>query len=158
MPVQIMERRASDNKYLHRDFHVAMKLALDYCHSLYGDEGVRQYLRQFASAYFQPLRAQMKDRGLVPLRDYFTQIYAAEEAEVDIVLEDAELTVRVPRCPAVTYLRKMDHDIPAYYDYTTTVVYEELCRDTGVTFVLDEYDRETGRCAMRFTRKAGNAP
>lgn len=150
---EIMDRRAADNKYLHRDFHVSMKMALDYCHARYGGEGVRQYLRQFSAAYFRPLAERMRAEGLEPLRTYFERIYEAEEARVETELTDRTLTVRVPRCPAVACLRGAGQEIPPYYEYTATVVYEELCRGTGIRFLLDEYDPETGRCAMRFVRE-----
>lgn len=152
MSKEIMDRRAADNAYLHRDFHISMKMALDYCHQRYGDEGVLEYLRTFSSRYFKPLSDEIRSRGLAPLVAYFKEIYAAEEAEVETILKGNVLTVRIPRCPAVTHLVSKGHDIPPYYDGTTLVVYEEICRDTGVRFVLDEYDRRTGRCAMRFIK------
>ena len=150
---EIMDRKASDNKYLHRDFHVSMKMALDYCYTLYGDDDVKQYLRQFSAAYFKPLAEQIRSEGLVPLKTYFEQIYAAEESQVETTLNGSVLTVSVPYCPAVAYLRKSGHEIPSYYDYTTTIVYDELCQRAGLSSALDEYERETGRCVMRFIKE-----
>ncbi len=152
MGKEVMVRTAADNAYLHRDFHISLKMALDYCHEQYGDEGVERFLRDFAARYFKPLREAVRERGLAPLEEYFREIYAAEEAEVETELKNGTLTVRVPRCPAVAHLKKKGHDIPPYYDGTTTFVYEEICRDTGVEFVLDEYERQTGRCVLRFIR------
>ena len=152
MAKESMTRRAADNAYLHRDFHISLKMALDYCHLYYGGEGVEQFLRQFAARYFKPLREAVRAQGLAPLEEYFREIYAAEEAEVETRLENDTLTVRVPRCPAAAHLAGKGHEIPPYYDGTTTFVYEEICRGTGVTFVLDEYDRPTGRCVLRFIR------
>ena len=150
---EIMVRKASDNKYLHRDFHISMKMALDYCYALYGNEDVKQYLRQFSQAYFKPLAEQIRAEGLPALKEYFEQIYAAEESQVEAVLKGPVLSVSAPYCPAIAYLKKSGHEIPSYYDYTTTIVYDELCQMAGIGFYLDEYDHETGKCSMRFIKE-----
>ena len=150
---ETMVRKASENKYLHRDFHISMKMALDYCHALYGDDDVKQYLRQFSQAYFKPLAEQIHCEGLPALKEYFEQIYAAEEAGVKAGLQGSLLTISIPCCPAIAYLKKSGHEIPPYYDYTTTIVYDELCRMAGIGFYLDEYDHETGKCSMRFIKE-----
>jgi len=42
MPKEVMRRQASDNRYLHRDFHGAMSLALEYLRIRYGEDAVRE--------------------------------------------------------------------------------------------------------------------
>lgn len=57
MTKEVMERKASDNKYLHKDFHNIMNLGIEYIHEKYGEESVREYLIQFASSYYAPLKS-----------------------------------------------------------------------------------------------------
>ncbi len=47
MARQVMRREASDNEYLHRDFHGALSAAIEYLDRRYGEEAVRSYLREF---------------------------------------------------------------------------------------------------------------
>ena len=65
-----MTRSASDNAYLHKDFHGALSGGIEYLHSRYGDEAVREYLRQFTLSYFAPLRRQLQQRGLAALAEH----------------------------------------------------------------------------------------
>ena len=51
----VMERKASDNKYLHRDFHISADNGIEYVGKKYGDEGVKEFLSDFARSYFQLL-------------------------------------------------------------------------------------------------------
>ena len=155
MGKEIMDRRTADNVYLHRDFHISFKMALDYCHELYADKGVEEYLRTFSASFFKPLKDDIKSKGLEPLQKYFKGIYAVEEAEVETELKDNVLTVKISSCPAVVYLVENGHSIPPYYDGTTMVVYEEICRGTGIRVTFDHYNRSTGSCIMRFI-KEGN--
>ena len=48
---EIMNRTACDNAYLHKDFHGALSSALFYLEGMYGADAVREYLRQFATAF-----------------------------------------------------------------------------------------------------------
>ena len=41
MAKRVMDRRAADNKYLHRDFHVSGDLGIQYVGERYGDNGVK---------------------------------------------------------------------------------------------------------------------
>ena len=63
MPKEVMRRNAKDNKYLHKDFHGALSVGLDYVKNNYGEEAVREYLRQFAEAFYSPLKEDLIRRG-----------------------------------------------------------------------------------------------
>jgi hypothetical protein len=154
MAKKIMDRRASDNKYLHRDFHISMKMALDYCYKKYGEEGLQEYLHTFASRCFSPLNERVKQSGLMPLKQYIEDIYGIEEAQVHTEIDGVTLKVSVPKSPAIAYIKEKGENIPDFYIYTTTIIYEEICRETGVNFYLDEYDNNTGQCEMRFVKAA----
>ena len=69
MPKEVMRRSASDNAYLHKDFHGALSAGIEYVYQKYGAEAVRKYLRQFASSFYTPLKADVQRRGLVAFKD-----------------------------------------------------------------------------------------
>lgn len=153
-----MERKASDNKYLHKDFHMHLNLGIEYLHQHYGDDAVREYLRQFALAYYAPLKAKLKENGLVVLLEHNKEIYSIEEAleDVEFALTEDELVIRVKKCPGVSHIKKSGMQLsPLYYELTGTVN-RAVCEGTAFAFELLEYDRETGASVQRFYRKGDN--
>lgn len=85
---ETMRRKASDNRYLHKDFHGALSLGLEYLERHYGDEAVRDYLRQFVTSFHGPLRAAIRDRGLPALKEYLEGIYRLEGGNIRTTLTE----------------------------------------------------------------------
>ena len=54
MAREVVRRTAQDNRYLHKDFHGALSVGLEYVEHHFGEEAVRDYLRQFARAFYAP--------------------------------------------------------------------------------------------------------
>lgn len=153
MAGEVMRRRASDNEYLHKDFHGALSVGLDYLREHYGEESVREYLREFAGAFYAPLTGDIKQRGLVALKEYFEKLYETEGGEISITFSSEELIVCVQACPAVTHIRKNNHSVSPLFYETTKTVNETICRDTPFAAELVEYDPQTGRSVQRFYRR-----
>jgi len=154
MPKRVMTRRASDNKYLHKDFHGALSLAIDYLDRNYGEEAVTAYLRQFTRSYYSELIKQIAERGLIALAEHFRQIYEIEGGSASIRLSDTgdELFVEVEQCPAVAHMRRRGFKIARLFVETTKTVDETLCEGTPFECDLLEYDPDTGRSRERFRR------
>ena len=153
MPKEIMERRASDNVYLHRDFHGALSAGIEYLHERYGKEAVRDYLRRFTITFYSPLTARLKEEGLSVLKEHFEKIYAVEGGEIETELSVSELIISVKSCPAVTYMKKNGYPVARLFHETTKTVNESLCEGTPYAFELVEYDMQTGRSVQRFYRR-----
>jgi hypothetical protein len=154
MTKEVMERRAADNPYLHKDFHGALSCGIDYLESHYGEAAVRQYLRDFALAYYAPLREALKRRGLRALKRHFESVYRQEGGEVTFTLAQDELVLRVAACPAVRHLRQHGYPVARLFHETTRTVNEALCEGTAYAADLVEYDAQTGRSVQRFYRRA----
>jgi len=154
MAKEVMHRTAADNEYLHKDFHGALSGGIEYLQTNFGEDAVREYLREFAVTFYAPLIEDIKKRGLGALKDHFERIYAVEKSLVETILEnDTELTVRVPQCPAVMHMRQHNYPVARMFVETTRTVNEALCEDTSYTAELLEYDEQTGRSVMRFRRR-----
>lgn len=158
MPKRVMRRRASDNVYLHKDFHGALSAAIEYLDHNFGAEAVREYLRQFALTYYAPVRDDLRQRGLVALKEHFERIYAVEGADVDIRLTDDELVVTVPECPAVTHMRSRGYHVARLFVEATRTVNEALCEGTPFAAELVDYDPQTGGSIQRFCRRRNWQP
>jgi len=155
MAKEVMRRRASDNVYLHKDFHGALSAGIEYLHEHYGEQAVRDYLRQFTLAFYAPLREQLRERGLVALKEHFERIYELEGGEVEMTLSPDELTIHVAACPAVMHMREHGYPIARLFFETTRTVNETLCEGTPFAAELVEYDEQTGRSLQRFFRRRG---
>ena len=153
MAKQVMRRQASDNEYLHKDFHGALSSGIEYLDQHYGEDAVREYLREFTLTYYAPLRQDLHERGLVALKEHFEALYRTEGAEADISYQAGELVIRVPACPAVTHMRHNGYAVARLFHETTRTVNEALCEGTPFQAELAEYDAETGGGLQRFTEE-----
>ena len=152
MPKEVITRKASDNPYLHKDFHGALSAGIEYLHERYGEQAVREYLRQFARAFYKPLTEDVNQRGLVALKEHFERTYRTEGAEVRLRMTSDELVVEVPRCPAVTHMREHGYKVARLFVETTRTVNEAICEGTPFAAELVEYDEPSGRSVQRFYR------
>lgn len=149
-----MSRKASDNKYLHKDFHNALSNGIEYLDVNYGEEAVREYLYRFTRAFYLPLIEQINARGLAALKEHFERIYEIEGAAVGISLADDELSVVVKECPAVAHMRSHGYSVARLWVETTRTVNEALCEGTPFQAEFLGYDELTGAGTQRFTRRA----
>jgi len=153
MAKEVMKRNASDNEYLHKDFHGALSAGIDYLEKHFGEKAVRDYLRDFTRAFYAPLIDDLKERGLVALKEHFKNIYRIEGAEIDMDFSENELVIKVAACPAVTHMREHGYSVARLFYETTRTVNETLCGETPFTAELLEYDEATGRGVQRFYRR-----
>jgi len=148
-----MRRKAADNVYLHKDFHGALSNGIQFIHEKYGAEAVRQYLRQFVEAYYAPLKAEIKRRGLAALKDYFEKMYQAEGGVIHLACSADELRLEVEACPAVTHMRAHGYKVAGLFYETTKTVNEVLCESTPFAAELISYDQADGHSIQRFYRR-----
>lgn len=151
---EIMDRRAGDNVYFHREFHQSMNRGVEYVGTNYGDAAVREYLRDFTLSFYARLIAAVRAEGLSALERSIHETYRKEQAE-DVLttkLDGDTLEVEVCACPAVRYLRAGGRTMSKWYPLTTTVVMQTIADETGYQFEMLRYDDETGAAAYRFTR------
>ena len=154
MPKRTMRRTAADNDYLHKDFHGALSVGLEYLEQRFGPEGVREYLHRFAAAFYAPLKADLIARGLPALKEHFERIYAAEGATFSIECSAGELVLRVEECPAVSHMRRHGYPVASLFYETIRTVNAAICDGTPFSAELAEYDPETGRSVQVFRGRA----
>ena len=147
MAKKIMERRASDNKYLHKDFHVSLDIGIEYIGRQFGAEAVDEYITQYARSFYKPM-------SLTQLQQYFQEIYEAEEASnvLKTVCTEDTLTLEISECPAIRFMRSTGHEPSEWYEKTTSVLYAVLADICGFTFELVQYDPKNGQSCFRFRR------
>ena len=149
----VMNRKASDNKYLHRDFHITLNILLEYIEDRFGEKAVIQYLSQYTRAFHQPLHEQLMNGNLTALSDYLTQLYQKEEWPVRIRSGDGFIELQQDACPGISHLKASGNQPSPCYIETYRTVYETLCKDTPFRYQLQHFDHETGACTQLFTKK-----
>ena len=153
MAKQVIHRTASDNQYLHPDFHGALSVGIEYLHENYGEDAVRRYLWQFAQTFYAPLSDALNDRGLIALEEHFRGIYEREGGAADFSLSENELKIQVDACPAVTHMREHGYPVARLFRETTETVNQAICHQTPFAAELVQYDDQTGRSVQRFYRR-----
>ena len=151
---EIMDRKASENEYFHRDFHSGMNLGMQYLGEKYGVEAIRSYLTRYTNNVLHGTMQDMKDRGLKALQEKIIDTYVKEKAEDALTTQLSEdemsLQVEVKYCPAVRHLKATGRTISEWYRYSTEIVMETLANFAGFAFQMDSYDDETGAAAYHF--------
>lgn len=152
----VMDRRAADNKYLHRDFHVSGDNGLRYVGTLYGDNGVKEYLRRFALAYYAPLAQAIRKEGLQALQAHIAGIYEGEEAAdaVFMRLEESALQVDIAYCPGIAYMRSIGYTPSPWYIELTRTVNEVIADMADLAFELLSYEATDGKASYRFYKRS----
>jgi hypothetical protein len=153
MTKRTMHRKATDNAYLHKDFHCALNCGIQYLLEHYGRKAVVDYLYRFAREFYAPLTRGIAEKGLAVLKAHMETVYAVEQAEATISLSDDELVVRVPWCPAVRRIRERGETVSPAFVETTRTVNAAICEGTPFHAELLEYDAETGAGVQRFSRR-----
>lgn len=148
-----IDRKAGDNAYLHKDFHAALSTGLDYIRLRYGEQAVRDYLRQFALAWYAPLTKALREKGLPALREHYTRIFKLEGGEVRFTELPDELLIEVLLNPAVAHMKAKGYPISPLFNETVATVGKTICESTPYDMELLRYDAETGRYTQRFYRR-----
>ena len=152
----VMDIKADDNKYLHKDFHVTGDNGLMYVGQKYGDNGVREYLYKFTKAFYKPLFDAYKKDGLKALMEHQQKLYEAEEMpEVfHAELTEDRLTVTVDKCPAVTFMKEHNYTPSRWYIELTRTVNMAIADELDLGFSLEYYHEEDGACKYSYFRRA----
>jgi len=149
----IMRRKASDNKYLHKDFHGALSCGMEYLRRRYGKKAVYDYLKKFAKTYYAPLRRKIKKRGFSALKEYFQKIYKEESGIVKFKTTETQLMISVKKCPAICHMKAKGYQISPLFCETTRIMNEEICRGTPIKAVLAYFSAAEGKCTQIFSRR-----
>ena len=150
----IMDRRAADNEYFHRDFHSSMNMGIHYVGQNYGLDAVKEFLTMFTGDVYRVVIADIKERGLAAIeakiRDTYEKEKALEVLKTELT-EDA-LVVSVAECPAVKHLKATGREVSPWYRYTTEYVMAALAEAGGYTFTMESYDEQTGAAKYSFRK------
>ena len=152
--MKIIERKASDNKYLHRDFHISMNMLMEYICKEYGSAALIEYLVQFAQEFHSKRKECMQKGDLGCLEKYFREVYEKEEWPVQIDFKNDVIVISQESCPGISHLQKSGHKPIEQYIETYTTVYRTLCQDTPYEYVMESFNPDTGKCRQRFQRRS----
>lgn len=150
----VMDLKAEDNKYLHKDFHLSGDLALAYCAENYGYDALIGFLDTYVKNYYSPVIGDVKKRGLIAVKEWIERVYEIEEASevLHTRLSDDILTVNIDKSPAIEFMYSLGQKPSRYYCEETKTLYKSLAEAAGIGFELIEYDDATGRAAFKFTK------
>ncbi|MEN8230355.1 MAG: hypothetical protein ABFS38_19490 [Bacteroidota bacterium] len=150
---KVMKRQASDNKYLHKDFHLSMNILLEYIYRSFGRGELIKYLTQYAEAYYKPLNEKLIGGEMEVLYQYFAGIYEKEEWPVKLNYREDYLEIEQDACPGISHIRAKGEKPCPHYRETYFTVYKTLCMNTPFGYELEYFDEETGACRQSFKRK-----
>ena len=151
---EIMDRKAAQNEYFHRDFHSSMNMGVEYLGQNYGTEAVKEYLTRYTHAVYGKLLAAIKEEGLSALEAKIRDTYEKEKASdaLELTRTGDSMKVSIKYGPAVRHLHATNRKVSAWYRYTTEVVMDVLARENGFAFTMESYDEDTGAASYSFAK------
>ena len=149
---EILEIKASENEYFHRDFHSSMNMGIEYLGSKYGMDDVREYLTMYTKNVYCKIIEDAKARGVIAIEEKIRDTYEKEKCPdaLTVTHEDGKMTVEIAYCPAVKHLLATGRKVSPWYRYTTEIVMEALASQCGLTFTMEAYDDATGAARYSF--------
>lgn len=149
---EIMDRKAAQNEYFHRDFHSSLNMGIDYLAKTYGVHELHAYLRQYTGNVYRKQIESIKKNGLPELMNLISNTYHAEHAEDAVAFEHEpdRLTVNISYCPGVKHLRQTGRTVSEWYIDTTRIVMSVIAEETGYSFCMENYNKETGAARYSF--------
>ena len=152
MSKKVIDRKASDNEYMHKDFHGALCYGIKYLDDNFGNDATEEYLQQVAKTYFAPLTEKLKAEGLKALEDHWQDIFTRENGKFDIRYEDDKLILEVTQCPAITHLKENNMLYTDRHCLTTVIVNKTICQDAGYDCSC-QYEPGMGKCIQKFWKE-----
>jgi hypothetical protein len=151
----IMDRKASDNEYFHKDFHSSLNMAIDYLAENYSIDVLEDYFDDYVSNVYQKTIIDINARGLKAVEDKILDTYAKEKSidAVETILNGNKLSVKVKYCPAVKHLLSTGRKVTKHFIYSTSLVMQKLADKTGLKFNMLSYDNETGKAEYEFIKE-----
>ena len=149
---EIMDRKAGDNEYFHRDFHSSMNMGIQYLGEKYGEAAIREYLVRYTNNVYRPVLEKVRLQGLAAIEENIRGTYEKEQASDALAIDRTEdgMRVTISYCPAVRHLRATGRKVSPWYRMTTEVVMETLAQAGGFHFKMESYDEETGAARYSF--------
>lgn len=147
--IKVLDCKASDNKYLHKDFHGAFCYSIKYLDDNYGQDATKEYLEQVGRTCFAPLAVQLKEEGLQALQRHWRKIFTEEGGRFKMDYEDQTLVLTVDQCPAIAHLKKINQMFTERYCESTVIVNETICSEAGYCCSC-EYEPGKGKCVQKF--------
>ena len=138
-----------------KDFHVSADIGITYVGENYGNDAVKDYLTQYALSFYKPLAEEVKEKGLIALKENFINVYKKEEwtEYLHTELTENELKVKIDKCPAVIFMKSTGHTPSKWYKETTYTVYAVLAEMCGLDFIVNYYNEEDGSTEFEFITK-----
>ena len=149
---KVLDQKASDNEYLHKDFHGALCYAIKYLDENYGPASTTEYLNQVGNSYFKPLSEKLRQKGLVVLEKHFREIFNKEGGKFTIEHDNGILTIAVHECPAIAHLKKNNQLFTERYCESTVIVNDTICSNAGYRCSCI-YKPGLGTCVQKFWKE-----
>ncbi|OHB54570.1 MAG: hypothetical protein A2Y12_09615 [Planctomycetes bacterium GWF2_42_9] len=144
-----IEFRASDNEYLHKDFHGVLCYAIKYLDDNFGHEATTEYLKQVGLAIYKDLIQNIKIQGLAAIEKHIIDVFAIEGGEFETIHVPGKLTVIVKACPAIAHLKQRGLFYTERFCEATKVVNHSICQTADYKCSCS-YEPGAGCCVQEF--------
>ena len=130
------------------DFYFGINATFRFIRQRLGDEGLVRYWRSMGEQYFRPVTELWKKDGLPAVARYWRDFFAAEPgSDVQVHIDDNQITVEVRTCPAIAHLRAAGREIESRFCQHCYFVSEAMAVPAGLTVRVEGGN---GTCRQKF--------
>lgn len=130
------------------DFYFAINATFRFILARTGMEGLRRYWTDLGAAYFAPVSARWKSKGLSGIEEYWRAFFNAEPgSEVEVRKTASTVTVNIKTCPAIQHLRSGNREIVPCFCQHCYFISEAIAAPAGFTVRIQGGN---GSCTQTF--------
>lgn len=134
----------------HKDFHIILNDLIKIVRNNFGDEFLKNFLKNRAKYIYKPLIKRIKNNGFIELNNHLKKIFTAEGGKFDLEYTDNRIDFKVCKCPALDHLSKNNIQIDNDFCLcSTSIINKAIAEECNYNFSL-EYDLIKKSCKQIF--------
>jgi len=147
-----MKKKASENKYYFKDFHITLRLLMAFLYDQFGKDAKQDYLKQYSQTYYEPFNQKFKPGDKETLINYSKEIFERKEWPSNITSHENSVQLIPDACVVISHIAHKGGKFSLYYSETYNTVYITICENTPFEYV-ECYNDETCSCKQFFIRE-----
>jgi len=122
--------RYKDRGEVHKDFHAATNMTIDYIVDNFGEDALAMLFRKMATDVYKSIHDKLKKGDASELIEHLKYYLDREKGEYEISENNGTIICEISKCPAVEHIIKSGLTLSPHFCRQTIEVNAGLCEGT----------------------------
>ena len=122
--------RYKDKGEVHKDFHAATNMTIDYIVDNFGEDALTTIFRKTATDVYKSIHNKLKQGDASELIEHLKHYFDRENGDYKISESNDTIICEVRKCPAVEHIIKSGLTLSPYFCRQTIEINKAICADT----------------------------